>query len=109
MQEDSFNVADDGNFSVQVITAALSGWGITCIPISQVQEAQANPVSVFNFCLFQQAFRTENAFVCNLGSHWFTIRKIDGFWFNLNSLLKTPQYLGDFYLRFEYKQIFTHL
>jgi len=38
-------------------------------------------------------------FVCNLASHWFTIRKIGGYWWNLNSLLKNgPEFVGEFYL-----------
>jgi hypothetical protein len=28
------------------------------------------------------------AFICNLKSHWFTIRRLGTNWFNLNSLLK---------------------
>jgi hypothetical protein len=36
-------------------------------------------------------FRSENAFVCNLDSHWFAIRKLHGRWFNLDSMLAKPE------------------
>ena len=43
----------------------------------------------------------EQAFICNLAAHWLTIRKAGNRWFNLNSLLDEPQYLSDFYLRYD--------
>jgi Ataxin-3 len=27
----------------------------------------------------------KTGFICNNAAHWFTIRKIDGIWYNLNS------------------------
>ena len=30
--------------------------------------------------------------------HWLTIRKIDGSWYNFNSLYPAPEFLGAFYL-----------
>lgn len=51
--------------------------------------------------------RNEQAFICNLLNHWFTIRKFSNLgpnnedeWYNLNSLLMNPQHLTCFYLRF---------
>ena len=38
------------------------------------------------------------AFVCNLQSHWFAIRRINNKWFNLNSLYSSPRHVSDFYL-----------
>ena len=38
------------------------------------------------------------AFVCNLQEHWFAIRRINGKWFNLNSLYSSPRHVSDFYL-----------
>jgi len=40
----------------------------------------------------------EKGFICNLANHWFTIRKIEEDWFNLDSLLLSPQYLSSLYL-----------
>eukprot|EP01097_Dermamoeba_algensis_P007700 TRINITY_DN4916_c0_g1_i1.p1 TRINITY_DN4916_c0_g1~~TRINITY_DN4916_c0_g1_i1.p1 ORF type:complete len:410 (-),score=82.22 TRINITY_DN4916_c0_g1_i1:116-1345(-) len=88
MAEESGNVADDGNYSVQVLAEALKVWNLTCIPYTspEAKKARENPLS-------------EKAFICNQGEHWLTIRKIGESWYNLNSLLKSgPQYLSDFYL-----------
>jgi ataxin-3 len=94
LQEESGNLADDGNYSIQVISKALSIWGLTAIPISnpEVQDAKENPLN-------------EQAFICNLLNHWFTIRKFSNLgpnnedeWYNLNSLLMNPQHLTCFYL-----------
>ena len=30
--------------------------------------------------------------------HWFTIRKVGGYWWNLNSTIDTPELVTDFYL-----------
>jgi ataxin-3 len=40
----------------------------------------------------------EQAFICNLSDHWFTIRRIGNKWYNLNSLSKRPEELSPFYL-----------
>jgi len=87
MAEDSGNVADDGFFSVQVLSAALTTFGLTLIPIRSegASEAKQNPTS-------------ENAFICNLQEHWLTVRKINNQWFNFNSILQKPEFLSDFYL-----------
>jgi hypothetical protein len=42
--------------------------------------------------------RKEEAFICNHSSHWLTLRKIHGSWWNLNSLLKEPAWISDLYL-----------
>eukprot|EP01122_Echinamoeba_exundans_P004972 TRINITY_DN1516_c0_g2_i1.p1 TRINITY_DN1516_c0_g2~~TRINITY_DN1516_c0_g2_i1.p1 ORF type:complete len:362 (+),score=51.88 TRINITY_DN1516_c0_g2_i1:777-1862(+) len=95
MQEDSGNVADDGNYSVQVLSHALDTvWGVSLSSITHEDNAHilANPLG-------------QEAFVCNLQSHWFAIRKIDGKWYNLNSLNKRPEFLGDVYLSAFLKQL----
>ncbi|PRP77108.1 hypothetical protein PROFUN_12963 [Planoprotostelium fungivorum] len=87
MAEDSGNLADDGNYSIQVITKALEIWGLNAVPITSpsMAESFADPLK-------------EDAFICNMSSHWLTIRKIGGIYYNLNSLLSTPQVLSEFYL-----------
>jgi ataxin-3 len=92
--EDSGNVADDGNYSIQVLCEALKELGLTCTPTTAPQESHVldNP-------------QKEKAFICNLASHWLTIRKIDGEWWNLNSLLKEPQHLTELYLGAFLKQL----
>lgn len=38
-------------------------------------------------------------FICNSSDHWFSLRKIDGIWYNLNSTNKRmPEIISDFYL-----------
>jgi len=87
MAEDSGNLADDGNYSIQVIAKALEVWSIEPIPITNPEmiESRRDPLK-------------ETSFICNLASHWLTIRKLDNEWYNLNSLLSSPEYLSDFYL-----------
>jgi len=87
MAEDSGNLADDGNYSIQVITKALEVMGLMATPLSNPSmiESRMNPLN-------------EEAFICNMQSHWLAIRKIYGKYYNLNSLLSAPQVLSDFYL-----------
>jgi len=87
MAEDSGNVDDSGDYSIQVLQQALHGWDLKCIPVSnpEATDALTNPVK-------------ENAFICNLSNHWFTIRKCGDKWYNLNSLNKQPELVTDFYL-----------
>lgn len=87
MAEDSGNVADDGNFSVEVLRKALLGsFDIRLINSKVDTTAREEPSK-------------EVAFVCNLQEHWFTLRKVNGAWFNCNSLLKEPEHITDFYLK----------
>jgi ataxin-3 len=85
--EDSGNVALDGNFSIQVLSTALKTFEITCESIKHETMADAlnNP-------------EREEGFICNLQSHWFAIRKLNGTFWNLNSLQKRPSTLSDLYL-----------
>eukprot|EP01117_Protostelium_nocturnum_P009667 TRINITY_DN3456_c0_g1_i1.p1 TRINITY_DN3456_c0_g1~~TRINITY_DN3456_c0_g1_i1.p1 ORF type:complete len:273 (+),score=99.40 TRINITY_DN3456_c0_g1_i1:243-1061(+) len=39
-----------------------------------------------------------DSFICNMQSHWLAIRKLNGEYWNLNSLLAEPQWLSSFYL-----------
>ena len=41
----------------------------------------------------------ESGFICNSSSHWFSIRKINNIWYNLNSTNRQgPEIISDFYL-----------
>lgn len=87
MAEESGNVAADGNFSIQVLSEALQVWSLSCLPIDSPEASSA-------------AFdpQHEQAFICHLQSHWFTIRKVQGLWYNFNSLYAAPEFLSQFYL-----------
>ncbi|KAD3067674.1 hypothetical protein R6Q59_018267 [Mikania micrantha] len=87
LSEESFNVSMDGDFSIQVLQKALEVWDLQVIPLhSPVAEpAQVDP-------------ELENAFICHLQDHWFCIRKVNGEWYNFDSLYAAPQNLSKFYL-----------
>eukprot|EP00271_Cylindrocystis_brebissonii_P002636 TRINITY_DN13402_c0_g1_i1.p1 TRINITY_DN13402_c0_g1~~TRINITY_DN13402_c0_g1_i1.p1 ORF type:complete len:389 (-),score=57.76 TRINITY_DN13402_c0_g1_i1:700-1866(-) len=87
MAEDSGNVAEDGNFSIQVLSQALEVWGLRCISLDSPDGADAN-----------DSPQDEQAFICHLQAHWFAIRKVKGEWYNFNSLNPAPEHLSQFYL-----------
>ncbi|XP_054758110.1 ataxin-3-like isoform X1 [Lytechinus pictus] len=86
-EQPSSNMDDSGFFSVQVISKALSVWGLVSIPIGS---SEAGSASVFP--------ERECAFICNFREHWLTIRKLGDQWFNLNSLLTGPELISHTYL-----------
>lgn len=55
---------------------------------------------IFVLTSLRQANQREfDAFVCHNDNHWFSVRKIHGKWFNLNSTnAYGPQIISDFYL-----------
>lgn len=86
----SLNMDDTGFFSASVLERALQVWGIS---ISNWRSA-ANRSR-------HDAPEQEKAFVLNLDSHWFTIRSFgttSKFWYNLNSFLAEPSWIGNNYL-----------
>ncbi|KAJ7990734.1 hypothetical protein DPEC_G00289990 [Dallia pectoralis] len=87
LQQPSGNMDDSGFFSIQVISNALSVWGLELVLFNsrEYQRLMINPIN-------------EKAFICNYKEHWFTIRKLGQQWFNLNSLLTGPELISDTYL-----------
>ena len=86
----SLNMDDTGFFSVSVLERALQVWGIS---ISSWRSAEMRSR--------HDTPEREAAFVLNLDSHWFTIRSFgttSKFWYNLNSFLAEPQWIGNNYL-----------
>jgi len=94
MAEESVNVGDDGNFSIQVLMKALHAKNLDCKPVTST-----NFDSVFSSLHFQDAF------ILNRGAHWFTVRKIEGEWYNLNSVLPQPKHIPELYLAHELKSL----
>jgi ataxin-3 len=88
MAEESNNVADDGNYSMQVLAEALKRLGsIECSSVDSEFAKKSGDLSV------------EDGFICNSSSHWFSIRKVNKKWYNLNSTNKEgPEMISDFYL-----------
>ena len=62
-------------------------WDILVIPLNSpvAEPAQIDP-------------ELENAFICHLQDHWFCIRKVNGEWYNFDSLYAAPEHLSKFYL-----------
>ncbi|XP_062207461.1 putative ataxin-3 homolog [Phragmites australis] len=85
--EGSHNVSLGGDFSIQVLQKALEVWDLQVIPL----DSPAAGSSLFDPEL-------EAAFICHLQDHWFCIRKVNGEWYNFNSLYPAPEHLSKFYL-----------
>lgn len=80
-------MAEDGNFSIQVLAEALKK---TAELIVQSVDAKINQ---------GQDLSNEIGFICNSAAHWFAIRKVDHVWYNLNSTNRRgPEIVSDFYL-----------
>ncbi|KIJ49494.1 hypothetical protein M422DRAFT_27859 [Sphaerobolus stellatus SS14] len=91
---DSNNMDDTGFFSVGVLEHALRVWGFTLVRwrSEELREQQANP-------------HHQMAFILNHQQHWFSLRRFgnledpeNGHWFNLNSFLQEPEWVGKLYL-----------
>uniref|UniRef100_A0A0E0CAD6 ubiquitinyl hydrolase 1 n=1 Tax=Oryza meridionalis TaxID=40149 RepID=A0A0E0CAD6_9ORYZ len=85
--EGSHNVSLGGDFSIQVLQKALEVWDLQVIPLDSPDAGS---------CLFDPELET--AFICHLQDHWFCIRKVNGEWYNFNSLYPAPEHLSKFYL-----------
>lgn len=87
LSEDSHNVSLGGDFSIQVLQKALEVWDLQVISVDSpvAEPAQIDP-------------ELENAFICHLHDHWFCIRKVNGEWYNFDSLYAAPQHFSKFYL-----------
>lgn len=87
----STNVSVDGNFSIQVILRAIEARGLKTVQIGKLNEED---IPKENDPLDNDPKRCVHAFVCWLSHHWICIRKVHGYWFNMNSVNPAPQYLG---------------
>eukprot|EP00039_Didymoeca_costata_P001692 m.54333 g.54333 ORF g.54333 m.54333 type:complete len:244 (-) comp10918_c0_seq2:49-780(-) len=96
MAADSNNYDDSGFFSSQVLSKALEVWNLEMIPVTNpaVATVRSNPSQ-------------ENAYICWLQQHWFTLRKIDNVWYNLDSRQEAPQRITDLYLGLIIDQLIT--
>lgn len=86
LAEESGNVDASGNFSVQVLQSALSNVNNISLEPWSVKQSEGDPSEC------------EEGFIVNRSSHWFTIRKIAGKWWDLNSTLERPVPVSSFYL-----------
>lgn len=73
----SYNVANSGNYSLQVLEMALNNRGeFKCVPIGTLK----------NMDLAEKC----HGFICHKGDHWIAIRKVHNVWYNLNSTNIVP-------------------
>eukprot|EP00547_Thalassionema_nitzschioides_P015169 CAMPEP_0194247118 /NCGR_PEP_ID=MMETSP0158-20130606/16063_1 /TAXON_ID=33649 /ORGANISM="Thalassionema nitzschioides, Strain L26-B" /LENGTH=322 /DNA_ID=CAMNT_0038983167 /DNA_START=9 /DNA_END=977 /DNA_ORIENTATION=+ len=88
--EGSGNVDEQGNFSIQVLGAALQqSYGLSLPSIGQDDLDKSRDITSYP------------GFICNRASHWFAIRKIGEQFWNLNSTLDKPQFISHFRLAAE--------
>ena len=86
--EASGNVDESGNFSLEVLRRALmQSHGIELVSWTGETGKAMDPMA-----------ESGSGFVVNRSSHWFTIRRIGGSWWNLNSTLGRPEHISDFFL-----------
>jgi Ataxin-3 len=72
---------------VQVIQKALDHLDCVVTPITHPQMAR-----------FIKMPQSAAGYICHLEEHWFTIRPVNGTWWNFDSLLPAPARVGEAYL-----------
>lgn len=89
LAEGSGNVDESGNFSIEVLRSALQAKHD--LTLANTLQETVKEVEITNF----------DGFICNKSSHWFAIRKINGRFWNLNSLAERPEQISHFRLAAE--------
>ena len=84
------NVDNDGNFGIQVLQKALSLYGVN---VELLKKRQA-------ISYIEGGKNNVEALIFNSSTHWYSIRRINGIWFDLNSTNTSPgpEIISDFYL-----------
>jgi len=80
--------ADGGNFSIQVLTVAISRYGLELLPMGHPRAKD----------LMKEPGMATEAFLCQYRDHWFAVRKVADCWWNLNSTRSRPITISPFYL-----------
>ncbi|CAM9461716.1 unnamed protein product, partial [Discosporangium mesarthrocarpum] len=83
LAEDSGNVDEAGNFSIQVLNEALRRYRGLYLVSADSADIRGN--------LSTNGYSREDSFVCNKQAHWFSIRVVGGTYWNLNSTLSFPE------------------
>jgi ataxin-3 len=86
---ESSNYDDTGFFSIQVLQNALKAWDLELVPYTSSQEVAR---------VARDTPTEQRAYICNFREHWYTIRRIGLYWFNLNSLFTKPELVSDMHL-----------
>lgn len=82
----SNNVDEMGNFSLEVLMAALKVYSIQLLNWASEEESHIDPL------------QEKIGFIINRQQHWFSLRKIGKNWWNLNSTLSFPEVITSFSL-----------
>mmetsp|Transcript_27969 Transcript_27969/g.39390 ORF Transcript_27969/g.39390 Transcript_27969/m.39390 type:complete len:368 (-) Transcript_27969:37-1140(-) len=90
VQEGSANVDEQGNFSIEVLRAALMNQYSLSLPNIR-EEGVKDSMDVTEM----------EGFICNRHAHWFAIRLINGRFWNLNSTAERPEQISHFKLASE--------
>ncbi len=91
LAEGSHNVDASGNFSIEVLRAALKAkYGLDLPNIRQEGVLDTVPDVTYM-----------EGFICNREAHWFAIRNINGQFWNLNSMKERPEIISHFKLAAE--------
>ena len=94
LNEGSGNVDSAGNFSIQVLRAALTQrYNLSLPSIGQDDLDKARDITSYP------------GFICNRADHWFAIRKIGPQFWNLNSTLPKPEPISHFRLAAELESL----
>jgi len=88
LAEGSGNVDAAGNFSIQVLRAALE----------HELSIQLVALDSDDYKLIKRDITEEEGFICNKQAHWFSIRLINDRFWNLNSTAETPVAISHFNL-----------
>lgn len=102
LAQDSSNVDPSGNFSIQVLEESLKRFDLSMMNLtspnaSNILHREGGEGEG------EGGLQHEEGFICNLQSHWIALRKLNGYFFNLNSLQSSnegwgPEYVSNFYL-----------
>nr|XP_019010271.1 ataxin-3 [Kwoniella pini CBS 10737]OCF49052.1 ataxin-3 [Kwoniella pini CBS 10737] len=93
----SYNYDDTGYFSISVLERALEVWDLSLVRWRGEAMRQ-----------YQEYPEEQVAFILNLSSHWFPLRRFSTFppdhtatkrWYNLNSFFPQPEWISPTYLR----------
>jgi ataxin-3 len=90
LAEGSGNVDESGNFSIEVLRSALkNAYGLDLINVRQENLNEFGDVTDME------------GFIAHKDAHWFAIRKINGRFWNLNSMEERPKIISHFKLATE--------
>jgi len=93
LAEGSGNVDESGNYSIQVLGAALENIGISL--------SLRHPKTDTSYGSHEDDVTVHDGFICNRHAHWFTIRKLNDRFWNLNSMAEKPELISHFRLAAE--------